>query len=843
MNIAHSELPEQPESLRRLRQSLSEAQGLSEQRRERQVDLAKRLRECAAHLSDGRLPQRFDELATALHEYQTNDRHGEVSDTMEESAVLLSQVAAVATRATAPTSGAVLSHVDSLAVRLTNNEHAEREHLAATLIDPDRGLRSFLRLAASAHALSDAEWDAAIATVREELGAEVATAVMRGRFTASQTSETQDDPQLIRDAFAHSGVTADLSGGEGNENQQAELQERNHVGENHVSETNDARESDASHALLSDDYDDAQVGRTQSSIFSQSGVDSGVLASPRQQHASDADSNFDIDPPAASVTTGSLEVSAASCEMSVWLFLNRKENGLAYQLAKTQPGVDPTVVALWAASRRIVHAHGPLAVATTALIDRLNVKSHTDEELLLLRAALLRIAVVAPTTLAGSMLRKLPRTPRRTRIDNICLRAATTGEKLEGVFSHAFRTLDEQELHVALEDWTARVNEQISYSPGEPLYLRTHWSLRRPDASVSPEAISRWRDQRTLENFLTRVAAPLVEHGAGAWRQVREEADRIEQLLERRQLGETDCALLSEGHAIARGYQSLLVAGTPTPRFSPAALTDLRSELRSRRDAIIEELQSFSAASGSMAAKSATAMFLLALDNLQEILDPTSPVQFSEPKLDELLHGELLKISGIETDAIGRFSGDDEVLRTHLQQHASEPHVSWEAAYVAHARESATGKCQQIARLASLSSEQQRVLNRLARHRSSLIDESTIDELAATGKEIEEAARDGLIDPKIATEFHDRVLDFESERLSESALETFLDTARKSRAEVASIRALGIQATLGPDATQHRDPASKVEARPYHEGNNPSQRPTPPPVEEAVIEPGSVFDD
>lgn len=838
MNIAHSELPEQSESLRRLWQSLSEAQGLSERRRERQVDLAKRLRECAAQLHDGRLPEPFDELATALHEYQTQDQHGEVSNTVEESAVVLSQVAAVATRATAPTSGAVLSYVDSLAVRLTNEKHAEREQLAATLIDPDRGLRSFLRLAASAHALSDAEWDVAIAAVREELGSEVATAVMRGRFTASHASEPQDDSQSVRDTFANSGVDVGPSSGEGDENPQVEQQEKTRFGV-----MNDSREGDASHALLSDDDDDAQVGTTQSSIFSQSGVDSGVLATPRQQQASDADSNVDIDPQSASVTTGSLEVSAASCEMSVWLFLNRKENGLAYQLAKTQPGVDPTVVALWAASRRIVHAHGPLAVATTALIDGLNIKSHTDEELLLLRAALLRIAVVAPTTLAGSLLRKLPRTPRRTRIDNICLRAATTGEKLEGVFSHAFRTLDEQELHAALEDWTARVNEQISYSPGEPLYLRTHWSLRRPDAAVSPEAISRWRDQRTLENFLTRVAAPLVEHGAGAWRQVREEADRIEQLLERRQLGETDCALLSEGHAIARGYQSLLVAGAPTPRFSPAALTDLRSELRSRRDAIIEELQSFSVASGSMAAKSATAMFLLALDNLQEILDPTSPVQFSEPKLDALLHGELLKVSGIETDTIGRFSGDDEVLRTHLQQHASEPHVSWEAAYVSHARESAAGKCQQIARLASLSSEQQRVLNRLAHHRSSLIDESTIDELAATGKEIEEAARDGLIDPKVATEFHDRVLDFESERLSESALKMFLDTARTSRAEVASIRALGIQATLGPDVTQHRDPVSNIETRPNHEVENPSQRPTPPPVEEAVIEPGSVFDD
>lgn len=774
--------------------------------RSRRTDLIKALRNAAERVASGHLP---DDQASILAEWPiaVEPNAEERLNFIEQALGKLRTIRNHCQLAGTTASQALVAQIDQSASALTFNNPGSSE-LAGKVLGEDGPFSSLLHLASRHSELSDSEWDTAIHAIREEFGAEVAIAAMRGRlFNGNSTAPTisSPDPTTRPSELSASGQASppanpsDLSVAGGEQSVSPDRSPANAL-------VHDA--TAAIHSNLADD----DLCETSEPTPDGPVLDESWLEALRSELRGQ-------------------EASGIETATTAWTFLKRGENSLAYHMATDESSLSPKVAGIWAVSRRLVHPHGSLATALKNLVNQLKLATLSREEALLLRAALIRPALLAPETRVSSVLRTLPRSPSHSQFDNLSLRAATAGDRLGGLLGRDFKSASKDELRAELTAWQERVGQRISYDVERPLYLKTHWSLRTPEHHGKSQAIDRWRSQRTLEHLVSRVVRPLLSKGTPAWRSVRVEAERIEQLLELGEVADAERSLVAEGGALAQQYGNSST-DSGLSGFVPAEVSELAAELNVRRDAIREELAEFAKSQETEAASVVAELVDVALNDLGELLAPTKPLWPHEPDLIHVLHGDLLKIPSVVTGPDWRPVDTPVNVAARLAKYSKNPSITLEQAYLAHARVRSYDSCSRIMEVADWPPSQRKKMEKLREDIANSAESTLLDDIADTRDLVDEAVRLHLLDEESAAAIRRRYEHVRYEADSRDEIESFIEFANKLRTQV-ELRRRSYVRRLKERGAALPQPADPV------------VEPTPePPGSHDVLGPGSsVFDD
>lgn len=529
--------------------------------------------------------------------------------------------------------------------------------VAEEITSEDSAAQRLRTLMTSPRDLDDSSWERAIDVIGVAFGDDVAVAVMRGRLGPAD----EDIQQPI------SGGGDDAAGRDVGESESSQSESEAAVldrGESWLSSpvgtpTDAPSESTESHALatqpddnvLLDENDDASESIGKRLAFGRMSLDSDRADDWLHDVASDVVEggecgllNSGADDAWSTSLVGDSEVDLTSGIVDAWHFLEREEPGLAHRLAVSDGSVSPQVVELWAISQRISFAHGSLAYAAAARLAEAKFSALRPAEMLLLRAALMRIALIAPETRAGVVIRSLPRSPEYSVIEQLCLRVASVGERLGGLNESPFRVADLTVARERLAAWANAVERQIAYGPDRPLYLRTHWSLLKLEQVATAGAIERWRQQRPVEQFLANVVEPLLSGENEVLRSRRQEIERVEQQLQ--PITELcDRGLLAHGEAAVRQYSHALALASGAAGYVPADVVSLREELEARRKSARETLADMMRTYNGAGMRISAAFFDEAVGGLIDLLDESIAHQPHEPEGAWLLDTDLWKLA------------------------------------------------------------------------------------------------------------------------------------------------------------------------------------------------------
>ncbi len=323
------------------------------------------------------------------------------------------------------------------------------------------------------------------------------------------------------------------------------------------------------------------------------------------------------------------------------------------------------------------------------------------------RAATLRPSVVSPGTRAAAILRSFTLNTDCIELDNYCARIATFGERLQGLMPALFTkrqsNLSREDhlcaLQAEVRQWSELLAERtIEYAPVKQLFLHANWSVKTGSAVRHSLHVRRWQKWQQTLRLSEKIIGPVRDGESEMVPEVKAEVRRLSGSLREgiwaESDGDTDSDglirlphpamrnVLREAMAYAQRWVGLHSSSADEADFFlPQAAEELRSEVLDRHEAVVRELEGVREQSQSTVVAAGVTCLLRAVHQLREMVDPTEPVDPSEPDPRHLLSAELFKIPGMRLDERWEPPMDAVTVQGRILQFLADPQPDWQTAF------------------------------------------------------------------------------------------------------------------------------------------------------------------
>lgn len=456
--------------------------------------------------------------------------------------------------------------------------------------------------------------------------------------------------------------------------------------------------------------------------------------------------------------------------------------GLAYHLAQSAapdaPGarriLPPWLIRAWTLGHMVLYSRGQFAGLLEddfAQFDASHI-NNADEEWatalgLLVRAAALRPAVVAPGTRVGPIIRSFPIQHGCVQLYNYCSRIGSYGEKLQGLSPAAFkRSQDQRPWEQRLENLQSRVHEwrertsqaAFVYQSVTPLFLHAHWSLRSGSAQRHPEEAALWSAWQQIYQTADAILIPVLEDRWSDVAAVKSEMERLTAQIADDEYSpggirghripiDTMRSHLRQAITFGQEWVALHSDRGSSQGFLPEEAESLQYEVLSRHDAVVAELDELVDRFQSFEVETSVACLLLSMQQLRDLFDPDTPTEASEPDHRHLLHAELLKVRGLHLTSQWEPEAAPADLERRILEYLTEPSPDWLTAFHLQMSDGNFDAARKLTQLDVWSPVEREKLQQIVDQR--VQDERTRlqHELAETETLIEDAIRLELLSP------------------------------------------------------------------------------------------------
>ena len=318
---------------------------------------------------------------------------------------------------------------------------------------------------------------------------------------------------------------------------------------------------------------------------------------------------------------------------------------------------------------------------------------------LLVRASTLRPAIIAPATRAASVLRDFDLQDGSVQLYNYCSRIGSYGERIQGVFPGLFKltsaNLPYSDQLSTLRSDIARWKESaetvlLKSHIATPLFQKAAWSLRAGTSQRYPEAAFDWMNWQIAMQLGESLVAPVVEDRRTELTRVKVHVEEISTKLTapeiddpRRQLSQPEIrAYLRQAITFAQRWISLHsgAAAGEAENYLPQAAVELRSEIQSRHELVINELRKFASEQTSFEVRMAVACLKSSVEEIRNLVDPNVATDSREADPRHLLHAELLKISDLRLASNWEPEVEWHTLEDEILTFLSQPQPDWTTA-------------------------------------------------------------------------------------------------------------------------------------------------------------------
>lgn len=339
---------------------------------------------------------------------------------------------------------------------------------------------------------------------------------------------------------------------------------------------------------------------------------------------------------------------------------------------------------------------------------------------LYLTAGLLRPALLAPATEAGSILRASKIESGLVQFHNFCRRVASFADHGQPLDPLIFKTMGDgstrasgiAELLSDIEDWSSTVEiEPIRYHSATHCFLRSHWSVSVRGSRRASD-FSLWRSWQHIANELHGVMACVSENRV-------EELPHVRRVVHRLTSGgegpspirQMHLVLADEDHlstetangmrdyvrrvlGFARRWIALHTSlvpeqSSPVPGSADHArelnrAVELRGEILNRAGDVTRELKQLATAESDTFVQAAADYCRRVVGSLCEFFDPDIPWTGDEASPEELMHGELLRLTEIPLDDDWHPTAESNKVENAILDLLVRGKPNWESAFETH---------------------------------------------------------------------------------------------------------------------------------------------------------------
>ena len=348
---------------------------------------------------------------------------------------------------------------------------------------------------------------------------------------------------------------------------------------------------------------------------------------------------------------------------------------------------------------------------------------------LMVRAATLRPAIIAPGSRAAAVLRDFELRQDCVQLYNYCSRIGASGERIGGVFPGLFK---QTTASVPYSDQLSTLRRDIAawqetcdtvvmkYQITTQLFQKTGWSLRAGMSLRHPAVAHDWMNWQIALRLGESLVGPVMADCRTELSPVKATVDDITAKLtaddsdgSRRQLTQPEIrAYLRQAITFAQRWIGLHsgAATTTAQNYLPQAAVELRSDILNRHEAVMEELHGLAAEQTSFEVRMAVACLMLSVQEIRDLVDPHIPTDAREPDPRHLLHSELLKIPDLRLSFNWEPEIDLHSLESEILQFLSQPQPDWTTAFQMQLAQGSHQLAERILSLAIWTSEERAAL-------------------------------------------------------------------------------------------------------------------------------------
>lgn len=364
------------------------------------------------------------------------------------------------------------------------------------------------------------------------------------------------------------------------------------------------------------------------------------------------------------------------------------------------------LVRAWTLCHWVHYPNGSLAAALAkefTALKAVSVARFSKEERLafelMVRAAAIRPALVAPETGAAACLRGFPVIQELSRLYNYCVRVGGFAERFGGVSPSVWNSVvsperyadDLRHLQGEVQEWQSRLrNETCSYAATIPLFQRTHWSLQTGAAHRHPELLTHWKIREETQRRIDRLIDPILNHSPEQAVEVRSQAKRLMQFVSTEldapddETRETLKTAVRQAVTFVQRWLSNLALGSGSRQLPSPELEELAGEIRTRHAEVLTELDILVRRSQSAIVATAAKCLKESLNDVLNLFRTREIHDLDEPDPRHLLNADLLKVIGVPLNRQWEPELPPTDLVRRLVQSLTEPSPNWEMAICLH---------------------------------------------------------------------------------------------------------------------------------------------------------------
>ncbi len=389
--------------------------------------------------------------------------------------------------------------------------------------------------------------------------------------------------------------------------------------------------------------------------------------------------------------------------------------GLAYHLSRcleaksltARPFVPSWLIRTWTYGHALVFHKGQLAGLLQDDLQSRSMVAMRDTNFdwnmalsLLVRAATLRPAIIAPGTRAAAVLRDFELRDGCVQLYNFCSRIGAYGERIQGIFPGLFKQSSASvpysdqlsQLRADIARWQES-NDSLPMKSviATQLFQKTGWSLRAGTSQRHPEAANDWMNWQIALRMGESLVTPVIEDRRTDLSRVKADVEEISTKLSaddaderRRQISQPEIrAYLRQAITFAQRWIGLHsgAATAEAQSYLPQAAVELRSEIQNRFESVMEELQTLASDHQSFEIRMAVACLMLSVQEIHDLVDPNAPTDVREADPRHLLHSELLKIPDLSLNSSWEPEADFHALEEEILKFISQPQPDWTTAF------------------------------------------------------------------------------------------------------------------------------------------------------------------
>lgn len=367
---------------------------------------------------------------------------------------------------------------------------------------------------------------------------------------------------------------------------------------------------------------------------------------------------------------------------------------------------------------------------------------------LLVRAATLRPAIIAPFSRASAVLRDFDLRENCVQLYNYCSRIGTYGERIQGVFPGLFKQTRENvpyadqlsSLRADIARWISQDDSiELRYEAAQPLFQKTHWSLRAATASRGADTDRIWMNWQVALRLGESLIQPVLEDRRAELSRVRTEVEEITSKLSAHDDVSSQFshppvrAYLRQATTFAQRWISLHTGASAadSQAYLPQAAVELRSEVESRHEGVLQELRTLAENTRSLEVRMAVACLMLSVQEIRDLVDPSTPSETREPDPRHLLNSELLKIPELRLSTSWEPDLDPHTVEDEILKFLCHPQPDWATAFKMQLSQGNDAAAERILSLSLWSDEERDALEGVLRHHRTRQKSEFLQQLAA----------------------------------------------------------------------------------------------------------------